>query len=280
MAFEWTDLLPLAGGLLGAAGSQDQQQTQSKTPWSEAVPWMRNNLQTGQDLQRYYQQTPFNQQQKTGYQNLYNTLDTQRQTNGNMMDFANRMATSQYQRANRSGDGVGPTRPAQTVSQGAAPFVRDNASQGYGLIDWDAQNPYKNGTIKAQPTQAEQVRGLLDAYTGSSGNDRGGDGNTPGGGSSLDKHNSVPGRALTNGEKTMLRGLLGPLAELLTPELMGEIGRTYNGYGQLGNNGMGLFGDVTGPGTIGVRDLYGSNESRGGYGNDFGGGRVDPRDRD
>ena len=34
-----------------------------------------------------------------------------------------------------------------------------------------------------------------------------------------------------------------------------------NGYGQLGNDGLGVASPATGPGTIGVRDSYGSNES-------------------
>src|SRR3990172_7582779 len=36
---------------------------------------------------------------------------------------------------------------------------------------------------------------------------------------------------------------------------------SYNGYGQLGNGGLGVASPATGPGTIGVRDSYGSNES-------------------
>ena len=64
---------PLIGGLMGGAGSSSGgQQTQavSKDPWSVAAPWLKNNVQTGQNLQNFYQQNPFNRQQQNAYGNL------------------------------------------------------------------------------------------------------------------------------------------------------------------------------------------------------------------
>ena len=65
------DLFSLAGGLLGAFGSGDKQQssTQKSEPWGPAQPWIQQNIQNGQDLQRHYQQNPFSQQQLNAYGN-------------------------------------------------------------------------------------------------------------------------------------------------------------------------------------------------------------------
>lgn len=65
------DLFSLAGGLLGAFGSGDKKQTDTKTsePWGPAQPWIQQNIQNGQDLQRHYQQNPFSQQQLNAYGN-------------------------------------------------------------------------------------------------------------------------------------------------------------------------------------------------------------------
>lgn len=58
---------PLIGGLLGGASSSGTQQGGTQTvnndPWAAAQPWMKANLETGQNLQNYYQKNPFNQQQ-------------------------------------------------------------------------------------------------------------------------------------------------------------------------------------------------------------------------
>lgn len=65
------DPFSLIGGLLGAFGSGDKQQsTSQKTePWGPAQPWIQQNIQNGQDLQKYYQQNPFSQQQLNAYGN-------------------------------------------------------------------------------------------------------------------------------------------------------------------------------------------------------------------
>lgn len=64
---------PVIGGLLGGASggsSQGGTQTMSKEPWEAAAPWLRQQIQTGQDLQNFYQRNPFNQQQQNAYGNL------------------------------------------------------------------------------------------------------------------------------------------------------------------------------------------------------------------
>jgi len=63
----------LVGGLLGGMGggsSQGGTTTQSRDPWAAAQPWMQQNIATGQNLQNYYAQNPFNAQQLGAYKDL------------------------------------------------------------------------------------------------------------------------------------------------------------------------------------------------------------------
>ena len=63
----------VVGGLMSdgsSGGGAGQSQTVSKDPWSVAAPWLTQNVKTGQDLQGYYQQNPFNQQQQQAYGQL------------------------------------------------------------------------------------------------------------------------------------------------------------------------------------------------------------------
>jgi hypothetical protein len=63
----------IIGGLLGGSSSGSAQggtTTETKGPWAEAAPWLKQNLQTGQNLQNYYQKNPFNAQQQNAYSNL------------------------------------------------------------------------------------------------------------------------------------------------------------------------------------------------------------------
>jgi hypothetical protein len=52
----------LLGGLFGAASSGDTKTggTQSRDPWGPAQPHILRNLQNEQQLQDFYQKTPFN----------------------------------------------------------------------------------------------------------------------------------------------------------------------------------------------------------------------------
>lgn len=63
----------VAGAVVGGMMSGDASggtQTASKEPWAEAAPWLKQNIKTGQDLQGYYQNNLFNQQQQDAYGNL------------------------------------------------------------------------------------------------------------------------------------------------------------------------------------------------------------------
>lgn len=92
----------VVGGLMGGdeGGSS---QAQSKEPWEPARKPLINSLNTGQDLERYYQKNPFNRLQQQGYQNLFSDLDSFRnQIAPGMMQFANQMMQSDYQRGPRN----------------------------------------------------------------------------------------------------------------------------------------------------------------------------------
>jgi len=148
-------LAPIAGAVVGGlmSDSGGGQQTASKEPWEPARQPLIDALNTGQDLQRYYQQTPFNPLQQTGYQNLYSDLDGFRnQVAPGLMDFANRLMGTNYQRSPDSNLGAlegllsgsaGSTaqRPQQGLLSQAGPFAVPQG-QSYGLLDFTQLNPF------------------------------------------------------------------------------------------------------------------------------------------
>lgn len=123
----------------GGGGSS---QTASKDPWGPAVEPLTNSLATGQDLERYYQQNPFNRLQQQGYQNLYSDIDQFRnQIAPGLMNFANGMMTSNYQRGPRNSQVESmqsQQRPAmgqpQMMQQMQSGGGQQGQSQGGGLL--------------------------------------------------------------------------------------------------------------------------------------------------
>lgn len=110
---------PVAGAVVGGVMSDGGggQQTATKDPWGPAQKPLQNSLNTGQGLEAYYQQNPFNPLQQAGYQNLYADLDNFRNVMApQAMAFNNRMMNTNYQR-----------KPAGTELGGA--FTPINASQ-------------------------------------------------------------------------------------------------------------------------------------------------------
>jgi hypothetical protein len=140
----------LIGAGLGAiASGQDQTQstTASKEPWAAAAPWMKQNLATGQKLQDYYQNNPFNDQQKSSYQNLFTGIDNFNQnTMPALTDFANRGMNTAYQRptggAVGSGGGYGgAVQPGGLMGTGGRGLTAPQM-QSLGQIDWTKVNPF------------------------------------------------------------------------------------------------------------------------------------------
>lgn len=92
---------PVAGAVVGGVMSDGGggQQTASKDPWGPAQKPLQNSLETGQGLENYYQQNPFNPLQQAGYQNLFSDLDNFRNVMApQAMAFNNRMMNTNYQR--------------------------------------------------------------------------------------------------------------------------------------------------------------------------------------
>lgn len=174
--------MSLIGGGLGllAGGDSQQSQTASKEPWKDAAPWLRENLRTGQGLQSYYQQNPFNPQQQTAYQNTFGDLDAFRsQMAPGLMGFANKLMGGSYQRggstagangggllaggAQPTGGMMGGGQQGQQSMQGG--LFQVPQGQSYGKIDWAAQNPFTNGSIDpaAAAPDAKTVQELVAA---------------------------------------------------------------------------------------------------------------------
>ena len=190
----------VAGGLVGGSGSKGGQ-TQSKEPWEAARPWLEDNIRTGQDLQRFYQQNPFNRQQQDAYNNIFSDQSNFR---GNiapgMMDFANRLMGTNYQRApnmferrpggmsggllgggNASPMGYGgqPMGGGQAQPMGYEPAMRQPSPGPFSMpsgggggsqpsgggIDFNAQNPFATDLkpIDKAPTDEQTIQDLIDA---------------------------------------------------------------------------------------------------------------------
>ena len=166
---------PVAGAVVGGLMSDGgEEQTATKEPWSAAAPWLRENIAQGQNLQAYYQQNPWNSLQQTGYQNIYGDLDNFRNSIApGMMDFANRLMGTNYSRGGatmqnkpqamprsgaQSGNGgmlsslLSAAQPGQQSRGSSGPFSV-SPGQSYGLLDFQALNPY-NGALK--PDQIKQ----------------------------------------------------------------------------------------------------------------------------
>lgn len=111
---------PVAGAVVGGMmsdGGGGGQQTATKDPWWPAQKPLQNSLNTGQGLEAYYQQNPFNPMQRVAYQNLFGDLDNFRNVMApQAMAFNNRMMNTNYQR-----------KPAGTELGGA--FNPINAAQ-------------------------------------------------------------------------------------------------------------------------------------------------------
>ena len=131
---------PIAGAAVGGLMSDGGSQTASKEPWSAAAPWLKRNIQQGQDLQAYYQQNPFNQQQMVGYQNLFSDIDNYR----NAVSPGLLAITNKYLSKGGS-PGISllsSGTPGKADAGGYAPM-----SKSFGLLDFNALNPY-NGALK------------------------------------------------------------------------------------------------------------------------------------
>lgn len=161
---------PIAGSVVGGLMGGDsggEQQTNTKEPWEPARKPLINSLNTGQDLERYYQQNPFNQLQQQGYQNLYSDLDQYRnQVQPGLLNFANQMMTSNYQRGPRQSQMEAMQQPMQAqqrpqmMQQGAdGSYSPQGLLSALGGSQAGIMNPNMSAMGAAQGAQGAQ--GLL-----------------------------------------------------------------------------------------------------------------------
>ena len=154
----WEILGTIAGGLLGGLASKKSKggtETVDKSPWAPAQPWLLNNIATGQNLQNYYQQNPFNQQQIQAYNNLFGDLDNFRSRIApGLFDKANQMMNGGYQRQSYARPGMAGysqggllQQPAQAGSQ--QPVFGIPQAGGYSLLSM--QSPVQQQPQPQQP---------------------------------------------------------------------------------------------------------------------------------
>ncbi|MDE1997789.1 MAG: hypothetical protein KGI52_02560 [Burkholderiales bacterium] len=151
---------PIAGAVVGGMinNGAGPSQTATKEPWAAAAPWLKDIVGTGQELQNAYLQNPFNTVQQTGMQNTLSDIDAFRsQMAPGLMDFANRLMGSNYQRSPAGtelmrGRGVAsggqqsqmmPTGLLGATSMGGQPGGPFSvpASRPFGLLNFQELNP-------------------------------------------------------------------------------------------------------------------------------------------
>jgi len=225
--------------------------TENKQPWAPAQPYILDSLKSGQQLRDYYRQNPFNPQQKTSYQNMFGDIDNFRQnTAPGLMDFANNAMGSNYQRQRGGAVGGGAgygglLQPGgqQGLSQNR-PFSA-NPGQQYGQIDFNAQNPFRNGGITEPvvPTApaVDPQRAAYEEYLRQQQGGGGGGGDSGMGGDGGNGGAGTAGNAGSDGSAADGTGDGGP----------GGVGAWANG----GRVSMGLLG---GPNPAGPDDGYGA----------------------
>ena len=139
------------GGLLGGALDGNTETnggagTTSKTPWAPSTPYLLDNLKTNADMQKFYQDNPFNAQQKTAFQITFSDLDNLRNNVApGLMQFANNAMTQSYQRPSNSRPGMGgysPQQQGQTPGAGLGNVFSMGQGQNFGQVDWAANNPF------------------------------------------------------------------------------------------------------------------------------------------
>ena len=158
--------IPIVGAVAGSAVSgamsgdgDSQESTTSKAPWAEAEPWIKDNIATGQQLQQYYQQNPFNQIQRGALQNTLSDQDYYRNTLmpglmaliGQPRAGGNSLSALGIPQGSVGGQQQGLLGAKGTPLQSL--FQVPQASNRAGLIDWAALNPHSAQNNPAPPAQ-------------------------------------------------------------------------------------------------------------------------------
>lgn len=81
------------GGMMSGGGSQSSNQSQTRTPWAPAAPWLTSNVNRGQDLQKFYQANPFSPAQQQAYGNQFALSNSYRANMPGLMQTMNNTGT-------------------------------------------------------------------------------------------------------------------------------------------------------------------------------------------
>ena len=187
MVIGMAGIVQLGGAAIGAiasggggGGGGGQTQTVNRDPWAPAQPYMLENLEDSKKLQDFYRKNPFNEQQKTSYQNTFGDIDNYRQNVApGLMNFANNAMTGSYTRQRGGAPGSrsnygGPVQSGGLLQSAQPGPFNAPRGQSYGLVDFNAQNPHTSGAIlqaaapvaaAPPPNQAQsQVDEMYQAY--------------------------------------------------------------------------------------------------------------------
>lgn len=138
---------PVAGAVVGGLMSDGGGgQSVSKDPWGPAQQPLKDTITQAQALQAYQQQNPWNSLQQTGMQNTFTDLDAFRGQNNGLMQFANRLMGTNYQRGM-------PSQPAGLLAQAQPQQMQATGllspgifsiptGQQYGQVNWKEMNPW------------------------------------------------------------------------------------------------------------------------------------------
>lgn len=163
------------GGLLDGSGEENGGAgTTQKTPWGPAQPYLVDNLAKNASLQKFYEQNPFNAQQKQSYENIFSDLNNFRsKTAPGLMDFANSAMSSSYQRPQYSAPGMAGYGSRQTQQQPQrAPF--SVAQSNVAAPDWNAINPHSAQNAPPAPVAQANPMGNGSLGLGDNGGNFGG----------------------------------------------------------------------------------------------------------
>lgn len=250
----------LLGGLLGSQGKQETS-TNQKTTDPRIDPYIYGANGVLPAAQNWYNQNKsgMNDQMVTGMNNQWNQLAASKPGWDNMQSMG-----MQLMQGGIAGNPFTQSGGGQGGSQGAS------GAQGSGYTPTTLNTGASGSGPFAMPVapQAQTPQSQAPQYGGSNlglgwqgggsnynsdmpGGRADGSQNSGGYGSSLNDSNSVPGQV--NPAVSMgLTAMFGPALAGILSSAMG--GREYNGYGVLGNGGLGVPGLPAGDNPFGVRD--------------------------
>lgn len=126
----------IAGSVLGAATSRDQQKTDSRDPWGPAQPFLRDLIGQGQTLSQQYQAQPFNPLQQQWMNRKAGLLDSL--TTSALPGLLSGLNTMNqgYQRPG------GPSARQSAMNYSPTGLLNAMGAQN---IDWNTATPYRRG---------------------------------------------------------------------------------------------------------------------------------------